>query len=65
LELEQYYIDLLSPNLNVDLIAGGYSGSHTLISPEAKEALRKIRGIPIYIYDNITKSLIFISDSKQ
>ena len=65
LELEQYYIDLLSPNLNVDLIAGGYNGYHTPMSQAAKEALRKIRGIPIYIYDNVTKSLIFISDSKQ
>ena len=65
LELEQYYIDLLSPNLNVDLIAGGYSGYHAPMSQAAKEALRKIRGIPIYVYDNVTKSLIFISDSKQ
>jgi hypothetical protein len=65
LELEQYYIDLLSPNLNVDLMAGGYSGYHTPMSQAAKEALRKIRGIPIYVYDNLTKSLIFISDSKQ
>jgi hypothetical protein len=55
----------LSPNLNVDLIAGGYSGYHTPMSQTAKEALRKIRGTPVYIYDNITKSLIFISDSKQ
>jgi hypothetical protein len=65
LELEQYYINLLSPNLNVDLIAGGYNGYHTPMSEIAKEALRKLRGIPIYIYDNVTKSLIFISDSKQ
>lgn len=35
------------------------------IAEVAKEALRKIRGKPIYIYDNETKSLIFISDSKQ
>ena len=65
LELEQYFIDFLSPNLNVDLMAGGYSGYHTPMSQTAKEALRKIRGTPIYIYDNLTKSLIFISDSKQ
>jgi len=65
LELEQYYIDLFSPNLNVDLMAGGYNGYHTPMSQAAKEALRKIRGIPIYMYDNVTKSLIFISDSKQ
>lgn len=65
LELEQYFIDSLSPNLNVDLTAGGYNGYHTPMSQAAKEALRKIRGTPIYIYDNVTKSLIFISDSKQ
>jgi hypothetical protein len=46
-------------------MAGGYNGYHTPMSETAKEALRKIRGIPIYIYDNVTKSLIFISDSKQ
>ena len=26
IELEQYYIDLLSPTLNVDKVAGGYNG---------------------------------------
>jgi hypothetical protein len=46
-------------------MAGGYNGYHTPMSQAAKEALRKIRGIPIYMYDNVTKSLIFISDSKQ
>jgi hypothetical protein len=65
LELEQYYIDSLSPNLNVDLVAGGYSGYHKPMSTEARNILRKIRGTPIYIYDSTTKSLIFISDSKQ
>lgn len=65
IELEQSCIDKLSPDLNVDLVAGGYSGYHTPMSQEAKERLRKIRGTPIYIYDTITKSLIFISESKQ
>ena len=65
LELEQYYIDSLSPNLNVDLVAGGYNGYHKPMSQAARDALRKIRGTPIYIYDLTTKSLIFISDSKQ
>ncbi|KAF9818421.1 hypothetical protein IEO21_02770 [Rhodonia placenta] len=65
LELEQYYIDSLSPNLNVDLVAGGYNGYHYPMSQAARDALRKIRGTPIYIYDNTTKSLIFISDSKE
>lgn len=68
IELEQYFIDLLSPNLNVDLVAGGYAlkgGYHTPMSSEARNRLRQIRGTPIYIYDSITKTLIFISESKQ
>lgn len=65
IELEQYYIDTISPNLNVDLVAGGYNGYHAPMSLEARDLLRKLRGIPIYIYDTLTKSLIFISDSKQ
>lgn len=65
LELEQYFIDTLSPSLNVDLVAGGYNGYHKPMSPEARDSLRKLRGKPIYIYDTITKSLIFVSDSKQ
>uniref|UniRef100_UPI00315D7969 GIY endonuclease n=1 Tax=Alternaria tenuissima TaxID=119927 RepID=UPI00315D7969 len=65
LELEQYYIDNLSPNLNVELVAGGYNGYHKPMSQEARYILRKLRGIPIYIYDSNTKSLIFISDSKE
>ena len=65
IELEQYLIDTLSPELNVDLVAGGYTGYHKPMSEEAKIMLRQLRGIPIYIYDTTTKSLIFISDSKQ
>jgi len=74
IELEQYFIDTLSPSLNVDLVAcsacgveqaRGYNGYHTPMSPEARDILRKLRGTPIYIYDTITKSLIFVSDSKQ
>ena len=65
LELEQYYIDTLSSKLNVDLVAGGYNGYHSPMSQEARDRLRKLRGIPIYLYDTTTKSLIFISDSKQ
>lgn len=65
IELEQYLIDTLSPELNVDLVAGGYTGYHKPMSEEAKIMLRQLRGIPIYIYDTTAKSLIFISDSKQ
>jgi hypothetical protein len=50
-ELEQYFIDTLKPNLNVDLVASS-SGYHDPMSAEARERLRKHRGggIPIYIY---------------
>lgn len=65
IELEQYFIDTLSPSLNVDLVAGGYNGYHSPMSQEARDLLRKLRGTPIYIYDTITKSLIYMSDSKQ
>ena len=51
IELEQYYIDFLSPDLNVDFIAGGYFGYHEPMSQEARDKLRKERGTPIYIYD--------------
>ena len=65
IELEQYLIDNISPELNVDLTAGGNAGYHNPMSEEAKLMLKQLRGIPIYIYDTSTKSLIFISDSKQ
>ena len=65
IELEQFYIDLLSPELNVDRVAGGFDGYHTPMSQEARDRLRKLRGQTIYVYDTLTKTLIFISDSKQ
>ena len=65
IRLEQYYIDSFSPNLNVDLVAGGYNGYHEPMSLKARETLQKMRGTSIYIYDLSSKSLIFISDSKQ
>lgn len=65
IELEQYLIDIISPELNVDLVAGGYTGYLAPMSEKAKIMLRQLRGIPIYVYDTTTKSLIFISDSKQ
>ena len=65
IKLEQFYIDSLSPTLNVDLVAGGYNGYHQPMSEEAREKLRKLFGPILYIYDTTTKSLIFISDSKE
>ena len=65
IKLEQFYIDSLSPTLNVDLVAGGYNGYHQPMSEEAQNRLQILRGTIIYIYDTTTKSLIFISDSKE
>jgi hypothetical protein len=53
------------PNLNVDLIAGGYFGYHAPMSEDIKNKLRKERGHNIYVYDLSIFNLIYISDSKQ
>lgn len=65
ISLEQFFIDNLKPNLNVDLIAGGSRGYHTPMSTEARLRLRKERGIAFYLYDSFSHSLIFKFDSKQ
>ena len=65
IELEQYFIDSLSPNLNVDLVAGGYNGYHTPMTLKARERLRTLRGTVIYMYDTKTQLLIYISESKE
>jgi hypothetical protein len=63
-ELEQYFIDSLNPNLNVDLVANG-SGYHTPMSQEMRDKLRKMRGTPIYVYDAKDFTLLYIFESKQ
>jgi hypothetical protein len=63
IELEQYFIDKLSPNLNVDLVASS-TGYHEPMSMEWRKYLRELRGTPIYIYDVITMNLIHMFDSK-
>lgn len=62
--LEQHFIDTLKPNLNVDLIASG-SGYHEPKVEEIKNKFRKERGIPVYIYEAETLTLLHIFDSKQ
>ena len=62
--LEQDFINSLSPNLNVDLVASS-SGYHEPMSEAIKEKLRKERGISIYIYDINDFCLLHIFDSKQ
>ena len=68
IELEQYYIDKycsMGSLLNVDLVAGRRMGTHTPMSLEARERLRKMRGIAFFVYDTITHCLIFKFQSKQ
>ena len=68
IELEQYFIDIYSYTnslLNVDLVAGGRKGTHTPMSLETRERLRKQRGIAFFVYDIIIHSLIYKFQSKQ
>ena len=62
--LEQYLIDSLKPNLNVDLVASS-SGYHEPMAQEIREKLRILRGTAIYIYDAETFCLLYIFESKQ
>lgn len=64
IELEQYFIDTMKPNLNVDLIANG-SGYHTPMRIEMRKKLRKERGTQIYLYDVKTFTLLHVFESKQ
>jgi hypothetical protein len=65
LNLEEYYIKKYNKNniLNIEMVPR--SGYHLPMSEEARNKLRKLRGQPFYLYDNLTKSLIFMFDSKQ
>ena len=64
LELEQYFIDSLKSNLNVDLVASS-SRYHEPMSQEIRDKLRKQRGIPIYMYKIDDLSLLYIFESKE
>lgn len=63
-EMEQYYIDTLKPNLNINLVASG-SGTYTSMNEEAKLRLRNQRSTPVYIYNTNTSELIYCFESKQ
>lgn len=65
LELEQFMIDTLKPDLNVDPIAGGMSGHHEPMSQAMRTKLRKERGTSFFVYDLVTSSLIHSFDSIQ
>ena len=62
-ELEQYFINKLAPDLNVDLVVSS-TGYHEPLSMEWKQYLRELRGTPVYVYDIATSNLIHMFDSK-
>jgi hypothetical protein len=62
--LEQYFMDTLNPNLNVDLVASS-SGYHEPMAQEIRAKVRKERGTTIYIYNHETLKLLHIFGSKQ
>lgn len=64
-ELEQFFIDTLKPDLNVDLIAGGFTGFHNPMPQVMRDKLRVERGHSLYIYDITLNSYIFRFNSKQ
>jgi hypothetical protein len=59
-QLEQYYIDKLLPDLNVDPVAGGLEGYHEPMSHEARAKLRAERGLVVYMYDTLFGGLVYI-----
>jgi hypothetical protein len=63
LELEQYFINTLAPDLNVDLVASS-TGYHEPMSMEWRQYLRELRGTPVLVYDIATSNLIHMFDSK-
>lgn len=63
-ELEQYYINTLSPDLNVDPVAGGLDGFHEPMSQEIRDRLRDERGLIVYVYDTLLGGLIHTFLSK-
>lgn len=60
-EIEQYCIDLLKPNLNI----ANYASSPGARREDLKDFSRKGRGQKVYIYDLTEMKLVFISDSVQ
>jgi hypothetical protein len=63
LQVEEKFIAEYSSNKLLNIETVPRSGYH--FTEEAREKLRKIRGKAFYVYDNLSKSLIFILDSKQ
>lgn len=62
--LEQYLIDNMKPNLNVDLVASG-SAYHEPMLQEVREKFRKLKGTPVYVYQAESLCFLYIFESKQ
>lgn len=65
LYLEKYYIDSFSKDSLLNIETTPRSGFHLPMSEQARVKLRKLRGQAFYVYDTLTKTLIFLFDSKQ
>jgi hypothetical protein len=65
LQLEQFMIDLLKPDLNVDLVAGDMTGYHEPMSESRRLKLRRERGTHFFVYDCTFNGLLFFFDSIQ
>lgn len=65
IQLEQFMIENLRPDLNVDLIAGGMSGFHTPMSESWRIRLRQERGTGFHIFDSVSMGLLYSFDSIQ
>lgn len=63
-QLEQYCMNLLSPDLNVDLVASS-SGYHEPLSEYWRNYYRLVRGTKVFIYDTENSQLIFKCNSIQ
>ena len=64
IELEQYFIDTLHSNLNVDLVASS-SGYHEPMNQKMREYLRKLKGTLLFVYNSNNFTLLFVFDSKE
>ena len=65
LGLEEYFITEYSNNKLLNIETVPRSGFHLPMSEEARKKLRKLRGVVFYVYDSLTKTLIFMFESKQ
>jgi hypothetical protein len=64
-QLEQFFIDTLNPDLNVDRVAGGFTGFHNPMPQDMRDKLRLERGHSFFIYDTTLNACIYEFESKQ